>query len=113
MMTTLGNWTSAEIATPPGGLFFHLWTWHSVTVKRTCLARRTAWTAMLVVALAIAAPRDALAYVDPGYATLLWQALVAGVLGGMFVARETIRATVRRLERWMRRPPPSGPTDEA
>lgn len=43
-------------------------------------------------------------YVDPGYGALIVQAILAGILGAVFVVRERLRLFIRKL---MRSRPPS------
>lgn len=53
----------------------------------------------LATLLALAAAPIAQAYVDPGSGALLWQALMAGVVGSLFYLRrgiEWLRAHLRR-----------------
>ena len=49
-------------------------------------------TVTLLLCLALAS--DAHAYIDPGSGTLLWQALLAALFGGMFY--------IRRIINWVR-----------
>jgi len=45
----------------------------------------------LMAALLALLPKDALAYIDPGYGALLQQVLLSGLFGALFLARKTIR----------------------
>ena len=61
--------------------------------KRAGLGRPARRLAMLAFALAFF-ERPAAAYVDPGAGALLWQMVVAGLLGGLFY--------LRRITAWLR-----------
>lgn len=50
-------------------------------------------TVLMVTAMAAVAAPDAQAYIDPGSGTLLWQLLLAGLVGAMF--------WVQRLRQWL------------
>jgi hypothetical protein len=51
-------------------------------------------TGGLLLLLVAAMEREARAYADPGSGALIWQSLIAGVVGGMFF--------VRRFTNWLR-----------
>ena len=61
------------------------------------------------IALTLLTPIPAHAYVDPGYGTLLWQALMSAAFGAVFFGRRMIASALSRL-RFGRRPPDGGST---
>jgi hypothetical protein len=46
-----------------------------------------------------------LLYIDPGSGTLIWQALVAAVLGAIFYFRSVIASLMARVRIWPRGKP--------
>jgi hypothetical protein len=52
-------------------------------------ATRTRWGTVLVVAMffVLTSARDAQAYIDPGAVSLLFQGMVAALLGSLFILR--------------------------
>ena len=70
---------------------------HRARCASTGAAVAVVTVATLVLALLVGTPAVAWAYVDPGYGTLIWQALVSGALGGVFLARQSIAAVWRRF----------------
>ena len=66
--------------------------------------------ATLVLLLLLASPPDALAYIDPGTGSYLFQLLLAGGLAGLYTVRKywfSVKATwVSAFRRGPRNPPP-------
>lgn len=58
----------------------------------------TFWSSALLLVLLLAAERDLKAYADPGTGALLWQAIVAGLIGGLYYLRK-LTGYFRRKDR--------------
>ena len=54
-------------------------------------------TALLIAVLVLSPARAEAQYIDPGSASLLWQLLVAGIVGLGFTMRHYLLALYRRL----------------
>lgn len=84
------------------------------------LAPSPVWPVWVAAIVAAAAPRDALAYLDPGSGSLAIQMAIAGLLGGLF----TLKTYWYQIKAWFSgkgaapkadappSPPPSAPTGE-
>lgn len=64
----------------------------------------TAWGSVLALGVGLALlPADAWAYIDPGSGALVFQALLSGLFGAVFIARHALRrlaARVRSVVGW-------------
>jgi hypothetical protein len=61
------------------------------------MGRTGAW--IVVVGLVVAVPADALAYLDPATGSAVLQAIVGGLLAGVFVLKQYWRQLQARLTR--------------
>ena len=60
--------------------------------------RSGAWGSVLALAVGLALlPADASAYIDPGNGALLFQALLSGFFGAVFIARHALRRIAVRV----------------
>jgi hypothetical protein len=65
------------------------------------------WVALAVLALLLVSEHPIHAYIDPGSGSLIYQALLAGLLGLGFTFRRTTDSISRLLRRFSGRPDPS------
>lgn len=78
------------------------WAWRTVSdmFRSTSRRSRAPWVLFVSIAAVILTPRQASAYIDPGTGSMVYQALLAVILGLGFVlrgARARIAESVRRV----------------
>ncbi len=70
------------------------------------------WIALAVVAILLASEYPAQAYIDPGSGSLIYQALLAGLLGLGFTLRRTTESLSRFVRKFSGRDASAAPTSD-